>query len=64
MHGRAFLRGLLSFYGVCSVGAVANIGVATAVFAVLPYWAFAGFCGALIGALWNFVASALVTWKA
>lgn len=64
LRGSDFLRGLLSFYGVCSVGAVANIGVATAVFAVLPYWAFAGFCGALIGALWNFVASALVTWKA
>ncbi len=63
LKGRAFFRGLLSFYGVCSVGAVANIGVATAVFAVLPYWAFAGFCGAFIGALWNFVASALVTWK-
>lgn len=63
LKGRDFLRGLLSFYGVCSVGAVANIGVATAVYTVLPYWAFAGFCGALIGAFWNFVASALVTWK-
>jgi len=63
LHGWRFLRGLLSFYGVCSVGAVANIGVATAIYAVLPWWAFAGFMGALIGALWNFVASALVTWK-
>lgn len=63
LKGVAFLKGLLSFYAVCSVGAAANIGVATAVYAVLPYWAFAGFCGAVIGALWNFVASALVTWK-
>lgn len=64
LKGGAFLRGLLSFYGVCSVGAVANIGVATAIFAVLPFAGFATFCGAVVGALWNFVASALVTWKA
>ncbi len=64
LKGRAFVRGLISFYGVCSVGAIANIGVATAVFAVLPFWALAGFVGAFIGALWNFVASALVTWRA
>ncbi len=63
LRGRDFLRGLLSFYGVCSVGAVANVGVATAVYAVLPFWALAGFAGAFVGALWNFVASALVTWK-
>lgn len=63
LRGRAFVRGLLSFYAVCSVGAVANIGVATAVYAVFPFWALAGFCGAFIGALWNFVASSLVTWK-
>jgi len=64
LSGWGLLRGLFSFYGVCSVGAVANIGVATAIYAVLPHWAFAGFCGAFVGALWNFVASALVTWKA
>ena len=64
LRGWDFLRGLLSFYGVCSVGAVANVGVGTAVYAVLPYDLLAGFLGALVGALWNFVASALVTWKA
>ncbi|MDA0221824.1 MAG: glycosyltransferase family 2 protein [Proteobacteria bacterium] len=64
LRGLKFLRGLLTFYAVCSVGAVANIGVATAIYTVLPYWAFAGICGAFVGALWNFVASAMVTWKA
>jgi len=63
LKGMRFLRGLLSFYAVCSIGAVANIGVATAIYTVLPYWAFAGICGAFVGALWNFVASAMVTWK-
>ncbi len=63
LKGMKFFTGLLSFYGVCSVGAVANIGVATAIFVVFPFWAIAGFCGALIGALWNFVASSHVTWR-
>ena len=64
LRGLDFLKGLLSFYGVCAIGAVANVGVATAVYAVLPMWAVAGLAGAVVGALWNFVASALVTWKA
>jgi dolichol-phosphate mannosyltransferase len=64
LRGAAFFRGLLSFYAVCSVGAIANVGVATAVYAALPWWAFASFLGALTGAVWNFVASAIFTWKA
>jgi dolichol-phosphate mannosyltransferase len=64
LRGRAFLRGLLSFYAVCSVGAVANVGVAEAVFSVLPQPEIASASGALVGALWNFVASAVFTWRA
>jgi dolichol-phosphate mannosyltransferase len=66
LRGFAFFRGLLSFYLVCAVGAIANVSVASAVFGVLSgqYILFAGFCGAVVGALWNFVASSLVTWKA
>ncbi len=64
LRGVEFLRGLISFYAVCAVGAVANVGVAEAVYRVLPMWALASFLGAVVGALWNFVASALVTWRA
>ncbi|MFT4716190.1 MAG: dolichol-phosphate mannosyltransferase [Paracoccaceae bacterium] len=66
LRGAAFFRGLISFYLVCAVGAVANVSVASAIFGVLSgqYILLAGFCGALVGALWNFVASSLVTWKA
>ena len=41
----------MSFYGVCLVGAVANVGVATAIYAVLPWWALASFLGAVAGAV-------------
>ena len=64
LRGWAFLRGLVSFYVVCSVGAVANVGVADAVYAVLPSPELASVAGAVVGALWNFVASAIITWRA
>ncbi len=63
LRGRAFWRGLLSFYAVCSIGAVTNVGVADAIFAVLPNWAVASLAGAAVGALWNFWASLIVTWR-
>jgi dolichol-phosphate mannosyltransferase len=64
LRGRAFLRGLISFYAVCSVGALINLGVASAVFHAVPEWALASVVGAVAGAIWNFWASLLVTWRA
>lgn len=64
LRGKAFFAGLLSFYAVCSVGAVANVAVAELTYQVFPYWALASFVGALLGALWNFGASSILTWKA
>ena len=64
LKGMEFLRGLLSFYGVCAIGAVANVGVAESAFRVVPSVVLASAAGALIGALWNFWASLLVTWRA
>jgi dolichol-phosphate mannosyltransferase len=63
LTGWQFLRGLLSFYVICSLGAVANVGVATLVFANQPIWWFAGLAGALVGVVWNYAASALFTWR-
>ncbi len=56
LRGRAIWRGLLSFYAVCALGAVMNVGVANLFFANLPFWALASLVGAIAGALWNFVA--------
>ena len=64
LRGLAFWRGLASFYLVCSVGALANIGLATALFAALPNWGLASLAGAVAGASWNFWASLIVTWRA
>lgn len=64
LHGRAFLRGLLSFYIVCSIGVLINVGVADAVYRHVSDWMIASLFGTLVGAVWNFWASLLFTWRA
>jgi dolichol-phosphate mannosyltransferase len=61
--GRVLL-GLISFYAVCSIGAVANVGIANFLFVEQNYaWWISGICGILVGAVWNYAASALFTWR-
>lgn len=64
LRGRGLVVGLVSFYGVCSIGALANVGVAEAVWRQLPQPEIASLAGAAVGAVWNYVASALFTWRA
>jgi len=61
--GRVLL-GLASFYAVCSVGAVANVGIANFLFVEQNYaWWVSGISGILVGAVWNYATSALFTWR-
>ena len=59
----ALLRGLLTFYMVCSLGAVANIAIARFAFHLLPIWFVASAIGSVTGAMWNFWASLMTTWR-
>ncbi|MGE0665828.1 MAG: glycosyltransferase [Sphingomonadales bacterium] len=59
----ANLKGLFSFYVVCSLGAVANVGVATALFERDYVWWGAGLAGVLVGSVWNYAATSLFTWR-
>ncbi|WP_068407913.1 glycosyltransferase family 2 protein [Labrenzia sp. OB1] len=63
LHGVRMLIGLLTFYAVCSVGVLANVGVANLVYADPAYWWFAGTAGAIMGAVWNYAASSALTWR-
>jgi dolichol-phosphate mannosyltransferase len=61
--GRVLL-GLVSFYAVCAIGAVANVGIANFLFAEQNYtWWVSGIAGILVGAVWNYATSALFTWR-
>ena len=62
LTGAAWITGLLSFYLVCSLGAVANVGIGTLVFERFHGWWIAGIAGALVGSVWNYVASSWMTW--
>ncbi len=55
-------RGLLTFYAVCSVGAVANVGIANFLFTQDYRWWISGLSGILVGAVWNYAASSIFTW--
>jgi len=61
-RGWRFVTGLLSFYLVCGIGAIANVGVANAVFVRDYTWWMAGGAGVLVGTVWNYVASSAFTW--
>src|SRR5260221_7546893 len=63
LRGWRLVRGLVSFYLICSVGAVGNVGIAAYVFAVDNVWWLAGIAGAIVGPLLNDAGSAGLTWR-
>lgn len=78
LTGWRSLMGLFSFYIVCSVGAAANVGVASYVFLLNQDgklegpaahilggdagWWIAGIAGVAVGMVWNYAVSSRVTW--
>jgi dolichol-phosphate mannosyltransferase len=63
LKGSRALRGLISFYVICSLGAVANIGIAAYLFAEQERWWIAGIAGVIVGSVWNYAVSSIFTWK-
>ncbi len=63
LKGWRVLRGLVSFYLICGLGAVANIGIASYLFAQQEVWWIAGIAGIIVGSVWNYAVSSIFTWK-
>jgi dolichol-phosphate mannosyltransferase len=63
LTGWKYLYGLLSFCLICSVGAVANVGVATVLFSGHTTWWLAGIAGAAMSAVWNYAITSALTWR-
>jgi dolichol-phosphate mannosyltransferase len=63
LRGARLIRGLIAFYIVCSVGLLANVGVAFSVYNQQPIWWLAGVAGALMGVAWNYGISSLLVWR-
>ena len=63
LKGADWYRGLISFYFVCALGAVANVGIGSLVYEQYQAgWWLAGIAGAIVGSVWNYVASRWLTW--
>lgn len=64
LRGRQLLWGWLSFVATCSVGALANVGIANYLFKEgHSGWLLSALAGILVGAVWNYAVTAVYTWK-
>jgi dolichol-phosphate mannosyltransferase len=63
LTGLKFVYGLLSFCLICGIGAVANVGIATVLFADHTIWWVAGLAGAASSAVWNYAMTSALTWR-
>jgi len=63
LRGWLWARGLLTFCAICSLSAIANIGVAAWVFEREQTWIVAGLAGVAMGAVWNYAVSTKFVWR-
>jgi dolichol-phosphate mannosyltransferase len=64
LKGWSFIRGLVSFVLICSVGAFANVGIATFLLTQeSTSWWLAGIAGAAMSLVWNYGVSSIFTWR-
>lgn len=65
LKGWGWLTGWFTFALACSVGSLANVGVATYLFDLnRELWALSAIAGVLVGAVWNYAVTSLYTWRA
>ena len=61
--GAGMIGGFCLFALLCSVGAIANIDIASWLFRGRSGWWLAGLAGALISVVWNYAASTTFVWR-
>jgi dolichol-phosphate mannosyltransferase len=62
LRGIRWWGGWLSFVLACSVGGFANVGIASALYGSGRGWLPAAIAGILIGAVWNYAVTTILTW--
>src|ERR1700676_2814100 len=60
--GGRWLRGWASFVLACSIGGLANLSVASTVYGFGRGWFPAAIAGIMVGAVWNYAATRMLTW--
>lgn len=62
LRGWRWFKGLLYFMIACSIGALANVGIAAYLFDRHMQWVLAAIAGVLVGAVWNYALTRVYTW--
>jgi dolichol-phosphate mannosyltransferase len=62
LRGWRWLKGWLIFCITCSIGALANVGIAAQLFVRQTPWLLSALGGIAVGAVWNYAVSAFYTW--
>jgi dolichol-phosphate mannosyltransferase len=64
LTGWNWLKGWFSFALASSIGAIANVGVATYLFgAYQTTWLLSGVAGIVVGVVWNYAVTSIFTWQ-
>jgi len=63
LKGRYLIGGYFSFVIACSMGAIVNISIANLTFENLNIWWIASLLGAVVGSVWNYTMSNILTWR-
>lgn len=62
LAGWRWVRGWMSFMLACSLGTVANVGIAAYLFERNTGWPLAAVAGIAVGAVWNYATTMMYTW--
>jgi len=63
LRGWKWIKGFVSFGLLCSLGALANVGIASYLFKRDTFWALAAIAGIVVGAVWNYSVTSFYTWS-
>ena len=63
LRGWRLVRGWITFVLACSIGALANVGIAGYLFSQNTFWLSSAIAGILVGSVWNYAVTAVYTWK-
>jgi dolichol-phosphate mannosyltransferase len=63
LSGWRWVKGLVSFVLTCSIGAFANVGVASYLFKQHIVWGLSALAGIIVGAVWNYAMTATYIWR-
>jgi dolichol-phosphate mannosyltransferase len=63
LRGWRFFAGMASFYAICLVGVIGNVGIASELFKSDYSWWLSALAGIAIGTAWNYTISSAITWR-